>query len=419
MTTIPSPAPPPLSRLDAAPDMRTALAIEKIALLLPVTEVSQGSDTRLDNRAIHHDRAESLGTRPADQQGQLPGTIATASRETLSAAARAIVDVIGHADDSPLRSAEPIVATPPGAQPTEALAQALRGAIENSGLFYESHLKEWADGSRPLAQLRQEPQGALPRPPVVAARAEPPVQVGAAVYLRSLPVALPTRTGTGAQTSHPQPPWAATGSASGLTSGLTSGPTSGPPSGSHHPQQAALAYLAMSSSGDGPALPRTAAAVHVTAHPAEAPMTAGASAAPPSAHETAASVHPDSAGLVRAQLEALASHQLHWKGEAWPGVALDWRIARDHVGDGNAADAGEARTWTTRLVLDLPALGKVEATLRLAPAGIDANLLAESPAMAERLSAQRGAFATRLSKAGLVLTALSVQASGSETESRP
>ena len=38
------------------------------------------------------------------------------------------------------------------------LANQLQQALERSGLFYESHLRQWANGERSLAQIRQEPQ---------------------------------------------------------------------------------------------------------------------------------------------------------------------------------------------------------------------------------------------------------------------
>jgi hypothetical protein len=49
------------------------------------------------------------------------------------------------------------------AEPTNipAFAQALRTSIAQSGLFYESHQVEWMNGERPLAALKQEPQGQL------------------------------------------------------------------------------------------------------------------------------------------------------------------------------------------------------------------------------------------------------------------
>ncbi len=51
----------------------------------------------------------------------------------------------------------PLVTTAelPQAQP---LANMLREAINNSGLFYESHQAQWLDGGRTAAQLLQEPQ---------------------------------------------------------------------------------------------------------------------------------------------------------------------------------------------------------------------------------------------------------------------
>ena len=45
----------------------------------------------------------------------------------------------------------------PGADPAQ-LAHKLRDVVGSSGLFYESHVAEWAEGKRPLASLLLEPQ---------------------------------------------------------------------------------------------------------------------------------------------------------------------------------------------------------------------------------------------------------------------
>ena len=42
------------------------------------------------------------------------------------------------------------------------LATALRNAISQSGLFYESHLEQWLNGALPIEALKLEPQAALP-----------------------------------------------------------------------------------------------------------------------------------------------------------------------------------------------------------------------------------------------------------------
>jgi hypothetical protein len=47
---------------------------------------------------------------------------------------------------------------PAPTQDAAAIAPALRQALSKSGLFYESHVAEWAQGQRPLADLAAEPQ---------------------------------------------------------------------------------------------------------------------------------------------------------------------------------------------------------------------------------------------------------------------
>jgi len=41
---------------------------------------------------------------------------------------------------------------------TTQLASQLNNALEKSGVFYESHLKQWSEGGRTVEQIRQEPQ---------------------------------------------------------------------------------------------------------------------------------------------------------------------------------------------------------------------------------------------------------------------
>jgi len=58
---------------------------------------------------------------------------------------------------------EPLLEDPEQGAPM--LADRLRDALVNSGLFYESHLAQWAAGGLPLAELLKEPQGKLSRAP--------------------------------------------------------------------------------------------------------------------------------------------------------------------------------------------------------------------------------------------------------------
>ena len=78
----------------------------------------------------------------------------------LSPAARLLGQVLKSAAGAPplatLNPATPLV--PQGAPDPAQLAAQLRQAVARSGLFYESHLAEWAEGKRPLAELMAEPQ---------------------------------------------------------------------------------------------------------------------------------------------------------------------------------------------------------------------------------------------------------------------
>ena len=79
----------------------------------------------------------------------------------LSATGKVISSVLSAAQNAPgaalaLAGAEPLVAT---ARPDPAqLSVRLQETISRSGLFYESHVAEWAEGTRTLAALMQEPQ---------------------------------------------------------------------------------------------------------------------------------------------------------------------------------------------------------------------------------------------------------------------
>lgn len=60
---------------------------------------------------------------------------------------------------SAVSQAAPLLSGAPARTPD--FAQALRGALTQSGLFYESHQAQWVTGQRPLTDLLREPQGRL------------------------------------------------------------------------------------------------------------------------------------------------------------------------------------------------------------------------------------------------------------------
>ncbi len=85
-----------------------------------------------------------------------------------------------------VRAGAPLSATPPPAHISElpdsedravtarsvlALAFALRDAVTQSGLFYESHLARWVADDYPQSELDHEPQAGMPAQPVASADA--------------------------------------------------------------------------------------------------------------------------------------------------------------------------------------------------------------------------------------------------------
>ena len=91
----------------------------------------------------------------------------------LSATGRALGDVIAASLKLPQPTEARVATAPIAAAPTadtRQIADGLQHAIDKSGMFYESHLAEWADGARPLAELKGEPQMATGRQAMEAVR---------------------------------------------------------------------------------------------------------------------------------------------------------------------------------------------------------------------------------------------------------
>ncbi|CUJ09027.1 Flagellar hook-length control protein FliK [Bordetella pseudohinzii] len=135
-------------------------------------------------------------------------------------------------------------------------------------------------------------------------------------------------------------------------------------------------------------------------------LSAQADTGPPPAPGTPiGGLHPDTNGLVRQQLEILANHVVHWQGQPWPGAEMDWEVRRDPYGE---SPQDPDQHWATRLTLRLPRLGEVEARLSLAGSQLVLQLTA--PQSAGELNRESEALRQQLTRAGLTLSDLTVQA---------
>ena len=211
-----------------------------------------------------------------------------------------------------------------GGPSARALGQALRTALQTSGLFYESHLTDMVFGRKNPATLENEPQARMSRDTAAHASTQARSRGEAAGASRS---------GAGADA-----PSASGTSSSSLTPG--------------------------------------------------APITG---------------IHQDLTVLVRQQLDVLANQTLNWQGEAWPGTPMEWEVERDPYGEDRES---AVPTWATRVKLDLPRLGLVDARLNLAGDQIVLQLIA--PHSAAEINDSSDMLRSRLLAAGLTLSNLTV-----------
>jgi hypothetical protein len=118
-----------------------------------------------DAAALARTAALLAGTRSL---ARLPSGAADGANASISTAGKALGDVIAAAQKADTQASAavgrtPLLATPSG--DADAIAQALKDGLGKSGLFYESHVAEWAEGARSRADLAAEPQARGMPPP--------------------------------------------------------------------------------------------------------------------------------------------------------------------------------------------------------------------------------------------------------------
>lgn len=369
---------------------------------------------------------------PADNAGVLQAEGGPRSVQAeLSVAARVISAVLAdlHGDAGPVRGAAP--AWPSAQTPSAAVvAGMLSRTVSESGLFYESHLVEFAGGTRTLAQMAREPQVQWSPSTSIAVAAVP-----AAPGELSRQSITPTDM---AHMAHMSPVRGSVDDGASLDNIVQGAQPKLSVSDSAHaahadakpqavPQWQNDGSLAAADLDPRPDVVRIQAAYRrgeppSVAEPDSMPAgkvleTTGArhvgiasvANAPTAAAEV---IHPQAVTLVHQQLDLLATAVFRWNGQAWPGVSMDWSIHREiHEREGRGADEEEApRPWSTTVSLDLPRLGAVDLRLSLAGPSVQARLKAREASTVARLRADSGGLSQRLQTAGLRLHEFHVDA---------
>jgi hypothetical protein len=415
------------TRLGQRVDLVPLKAQVEIAGPGAVTHVEQvDNDVRLPSReALQRQLGVGMARRDGPQLEFSPARPVGAV--TLSAAARTVSALLNlPVGTTPaVRGRAPLQADLRAPVAAPVLAAALARAVGESGLFYESHLQQYAAGLRTLGQLAQEPQAAIPSP---AARAAAPVAPLAPPVAAAAPLAdVAAVAAMTAATAFATPPGeAAALPVLPLEAGSSLETAAAPPAGRAAPDaggpdgapSAPAAGTAVRPEPAGPATTygRTGLPDQVpssvqdfSVQDADAQGPGAASADGVRAGHPVAAIHPDVVGLVRQQLELLAAPVFRWSGEGWPEVPMDWEIRQEregHAADGSPETAPSV--WTTRMTLKLPRLGAVDVRLGLAGATLQLRLAASQETTVAVLNQACADLPRRFGAVGLELTALQI-----------
>jgi hypothetical protein len=267
---------------------------------------------------------------------------------SLSPAARLIDHLLQTADQegapTAVEAKTPLLPSPAAMDATQ-VASALHDNVEFSGLFYESHLQDWAGGGRGITDLQREPQAKI---------ATPAPEPGA------------TPRAAGHELAH-------------LSAGMRD-----LGDGVH-----ALMDL-IRDAQQQPGKPITVDADVITRSQAALPQ-----------------LDPESARLINLQLQTLEQQQMRWQGELWPGRPLEWEVSEDRQ-HGNERDA-QPSSWTSVVRFRLPTLGEISATLRLSGDRVQVQVNTPSGETAASLRAHADRLADALAAAGSPLDSLLVK----------
>lgn len=309
----------------------------------------------------------------APEKSAVPARPSDASTTSLSSTGRLIGKLLGTAqqDSTPatLVGNAPLLASP--AVDTKQIATALQNTLVRSGLFYESHLGQWAAGARPLAELLHEPQNQVANTlATVAGRA--------------------TATGSGELSPALQPSSTPTSQLLPLPSEPSSAPGTPGPNSTAAPSPAPVAQEVQLE---------------------DAPKQVVAASATPDQQDPDAAAQlptpgPESARLINLQLDALEQRRVLWQGELWPGQPLSWEVSEQAPEN----DADEPTpSWQSTVHFALPTLGAVAATIRLANGHVQVQVRTATNAATHSLRLHGAELAASLEAAGVPLDALLVK----------
>lgn len=121
-------------------------------------------------------------------------------------------------------------------------------------------------------------------------------------------------------------------------------------------------------------------------------------------------INTELAQLVNQQLDTLDFQRIVWRGEVWPGQAMEWEIQEDSSDQSNKGKTDpQEKSWQSTVRFDLPMLGTVMATIQLTGDQLQIQVNAHKASTAASLKASGQTLVTAMDAAGVPLTSLSVK----------
>ncbi len=346
------------------------------------------SDSRLDARS--NTPVREAGRSPQEERAaqarQSTGERSppASTQTSFTASARSIADLLLRfpASTSAVRVAQPLFPTSANPVPTQ-IADRLQSTVRDSGLFYESHLSRWFRGEMSREQLQREPQ--MWRPLTFSQTASsslPPAPLRSSLPMFVLGLVkggqvIPSHTQVGAQAAN-----APAGAAGGGVASPAAGASGIPGAALGAPQAAAQPSAPMATAAAAPTGAEAReqnVAIQQQAANVEMAMQSGRL-------QRGEAIHESLQGLVRHQLELLATPVLRWEGDVWSGIFMALMIqppARrdDRAGgdEGEGQEETDADEWHSSMRLQVSGLGEVGVKLWLRASRLDLELAAQDP----------------------------------------
>jgi len=111
------------------------------------------------------------------------------------------------------------------------------------------------------------------------------------------------------------------------------------------------------------------------------------------------------------QLDVLDTRALVWNGDVWPGQRATIALREDLEGDAaNDADVDAVGpSWRMRIALELPSLGRVQASIVLRDGGVDFVVAAANESAQARLDAAKAVLAEALTRTDVAFARIAVE----------